>query len=380
MVRKRLFWDIDADQFGQVRTHGWTAGSSVMAVSLAIQMRQLGVTQAIHTSIHQDGSMTGVDLNASVEIAQLSGLSVTVGGGVGGQDDILDCYNQEGISGVIIGKALYTGAVDLAAALKSAGQKNRFESRLVNWKEEQETPWSKFSYEQINENLKAHFPVDSKPLRILDAGGGNGLDSLPLARLNHNIDIVDVSSEMLADANSNAALSGVSGRVTTHAIDLLKIGKRFEANSFDAVLCHNVIQFVDDLAPLFRAIATVLRSGGFMSLIATNQHSLPLQSAFLGNDLDQALAAIDQDTEYNAVFDMDVRVFKPQDLVNSLGDFDFSLEKHYGVRCLYNYWGSNETKNDPDVNHQLKSLEVALSDLEPYKHTARLFQLILRKN
>jgi hypothetical protein len=55
------------------------------------------------------------------------------------------------------------------------------------------------------------------------------------------------------------------------------------------------------------------------------------------------------------------------------------LEKHYGIRCLYNYWGTNELKEDSAVYAKLKKLEMEFTDREPYKQTARQFQLIARK-
>ena len=58
----------------------------------------------------------------------------------------------------------------------------------------------------------------------------------------------------------------------------------------------------------------------------------------------------------------------------------FNLESHYGIRCMYNYWGSNEQKQEADVYEKLKKLEFALTNRDPYKQTARLFQLILRKS
>ncbi len=57
----------------------------------------------------------------------------------------------------------------------------------------------------------------------------------------------------------------------------------------------------------------------------------------------------------------------------------YRVEKHYGIRCMYNYWGTNEEKEDAEVYEKLKKLEYALTEREPYKHTARLFQLIIRK-
>jgi hypothetical protein len=57
-----------------------------------------------------------------------------------------------------------------------------------------------------------------------------------------------------------------------------------------------------------------------------------------------------------------------------------SVEKHYGIRCLYNYWGTNELKEDSTVYGKLKKLEMEFTDREPYKQTARQFQLIALKS
>jgi phosphoribosylformimino-5-aminoimidazole carboxamide ribotide isomerase len=371
---------IDTDAEGEVQIRGWRAGGSVQATGLAIQMRQLGVTTAIHTSIHLDGSMTGIDLEASIELARISGLNITVGGGIGSLEDVLECHNNDGINGVIIGKALYTGNVNLKKALRAASQKNSFDASLDDWKSDQKTTWARFSYELVENNLKNHIPVDAPPLRILDAGGGNGVDSLALARMNHQVDIVDVSQQMLNDASANAALAGVSGRINTHAVDILNINKIFDEAQFDMVLCHNVIQYVDDLKPLLNVLDNVLKPGGILSLIAPNQYSLPYQAAFLNGDLDEAYELLDQGGQTSPIFGVDEHAYKVDELMQLLNEMGFSLVKHYGIRCMYNYWGTNEQKQQAQVYEKLKKLEFALTDREPYKQTARLFQLILRKN
>jgi phosphoribosylformimino-5-aminoimidazole carboxamide ribotide isomerase len=371
---------IDADAGGEVKIRGWRSASSVQATALAIQMRQLGVTTAVHTSIHRDGSMTGVNLEASVDLARVSGLRIIVGGGIGSMKDLRDCFNKDGIDGVIIGKALYTGKVDLQKALRVSDRKESFEAALPNWKAEQEKPWNRFGYELVEHNLKKHIPVDSRPLHILDAGGGNGLDGLRLARMNHHVELIDTSRQMLNDARANAALAGVSDRLKTHAIDIFNIGDEFAANEFDIVLCHNVIQFVDEVKALLEALYRVLKPGGFLSLISTNQYSLPYQAAFLEQDLDKAFDLLEQSGQYNAVFDIQAHEFRPDEVIEWLSSLGLSLEKHYGIRCLYNYWGTNELKRSSAVQEQLKRLEIELTERHPYNLMARQFQLIARKN
>jgi len=370
---------IDADARGEVKIHGWRAAGSVQATTLAIQMRQLGVTSAIHTSIHRDGSMTGVDLDASIDLAAMSGLRIIVGGGIGSMKDVRDCFNNDGIDGVIIGKALYTGNVDLNQALLVSKRKDSFEAGLSKWKAEQSMPWNRFGYELVEHNLKKHIPVNSPPLRILDAGGGNGFDSLALARMNHQIDIVDISQQMLNDARANAALAGVTDRLDTHAMDIFSIDKVFSANEFDIVLCHNVIQFVDEVKPLLEMLLQMIKPGGFISLITTNQYSLPYQAAFLEQDLDKAFSLLDAADQYNSIFEVNVHEYRPDEVIDWLTGMGLSLEKHYGIRCLYNYWGTNELKEDSAIYGKLKKLEMEITDREPYKQTARQFQLIARK-
>jgi phosphoribosylformimino-5-aminoimidazole carboxamide ribotide isomerase len=371
---------IDADASGEVKIHGWRSAGSVQATALAIQMRHLGVTTAVHTSIHRDGSMTGADLEASIDLARLSGLRIIVGGGIGSMKDLRDCFNKDGIDGVIIGKALYTGKVDLQQALGVSDRKESFEAALPNWKADQEKPWNRFGYDLVEHNLKKHIPVDSPPLRILDAGGGNGLDSLRLARMNHHVDLIDISRQMLNDASVNAALAGVGDRLSTHAVDIFDIADEFAENEFDIVLCHNVIQFVDEVKSVLEGLYRVLKPGGLLSLISTNQYSLPYQAAFLEQDLDKAFELLDPSDQYNVVFDIQAHEFRPDEVIEWLSSIGLNLEKHYGIRCLYNYWGTNELKQGSAVHEKLKRLEIELTERHPYNLTARQFQLIARKN
>ena len=370
---------IDADQQGEVKIHGWQTGASIQATGLAIQMRQLGVTHAVHTSIHLDGSMTGVDLQASIELAQISGLNITVGGGIGSLQDVLECYNNDGIDGVIIGKALYTGKVELPQALHKLHQRDTFDAGMDRWKADQNTTWKRFVYQLIENNLKQHIPVDSPPLTILDAGGGNGLDSLALARMNHQVHIVDLSEQMLNEAKSNAALAGVSARIKTHTIDILSIAREFPENYFDVVLCHNVIQFVDDLEPLLEILYRVIRPGGFLSLITVNQYAQLYQSAYLDQDLDAAYQGLNSTQQSNSIFDVDIQAYRADELIEWLELQGYKLEKHYGIGCLYFYWISDDLSDSDPQTEKLKKLELELMDRKPYKHTARYFQLIAVK-
>ena len=102
-----------------VRTRGWQAEGGLEATVLAQQMAALGVTTAVHTDISRDGVYAGVNAAASATLAQASGLRVIASGGVASLEDVrrAAAYAQQGVVGVIAGRALYEGRLDLAEAL-----------------------------------------------------------------------------------------------------------------------------------------------------------------------------------------------------------------------------------------------------------------------
>ncbi|MBI4788688.1 MAG: 1-(5-phosphoribosyl)-5-[(5-phosphoribosylamino)methylideneamino]imidazole-4-carboxamide isomerase [Chloroflexi bacterium] len=103
---------------GVVATHGWRALSAIPALDLANQMAERGITRIVYTDISRDGMLRGLDANAVAALAQSSGLKVIASGGVATLDDvrILKAREGDGIEGVIIGQALYGGALSLKDA------------------------------------------------------------------------------------------------------------------------------------------------------------------------------------------------------------------------------------------------------------------------
>lgn len=109
---------------GQVKTHGWQKASTVSAEALGMQVHALGVRTVVFTDIARDGVLTGVNLVATRKLAQETGLSVIASGGVSSLDDVVRLREAsgDGIVGVIIGRALYDGRIDLAEALAFAAE------------------------------------------------------------------------------------------------------------------------------------------------------------------------------------------------------------------------------------------------------------------
>ncbi|NES97140.1 MAG: 1-(5-phosphoribosyl)-5-[(5-phosphoribosylamino)methylideneamino]imidazole-4-carboxamide isomerase [Desertifilum sp. SIO1I2] len=113
---------IDARQ-GRVATRGWLETSEVLATTLAQQMAQMGAAEIIYTDIQRDGTLSGPNLDALRELAEAISIPVIASGGVSSVTDLLSLLALEpvGVTGAIVGKALYTGDVDLKEALRAVG-------------------------------------------------------------------------------------------------------------------------------------------------------------------------------------------------------------------------------------------------------------------
>ncbi|MBE2234190.1 MAG: 1-(5-phosphoribosyl)-5-[(5-phosphoribosylamino)methylideneamino]imidazole-4-carboxamide isomerase [Anaerolinea sp.] len=104
---------------GRVATHGWQAVSDLHVHDLGRTLRQAGVLRAVYTDIARDGMLSGVDADGTAELARQTGLHVIASGGVRDLADIqrLQALEAHGVEGAIVGQAIYTGTLDLRAAL-----------------------------------------------------------------------------------------------------------------------------------------------------------------------------------------------------------------------------------------------------------------------
>ncbi len=118
----QIFVGIDARN-ARVATRGWLETSEVLAPQLALQMQNLGAAAIIYTDIHRDGTLQGPNLEALREIAAVVSIPVIASGGVSSVTDLLSLLALEplGVTGVIVGRALYTGDISLKQALQAIG-------------------------------------------------------------------------------------------------------------------------------------------------------------------------------------------------------------------------------------------------------------------
>ena len=117
---------------GRVMVAGWQSGTGLADIELAKRARELGCAGIVYTSIARDGMLAGPDIERTNMVAGAGDLPVVLSGGVSSIDDIEVAARagHPGIRGIIVGKAIYTGTVDLPAAIRIAGAQEQSE---VSW-------------------------------------------------------------------------------------------------------------------------------------------------------------------------------------------------------------------------------------------------------
>ncbi|GHO55572.1 1-(5-phosphoribosyl)-5-[(5-phosphoribosylamino)methylideneamino]imidazole-4-carboxamide isomerase [Ktedonobacter robiniae] len=113
---ERIVVGLDARD-GFVAVSGWYETSQVRATALAGELSRLGVRRFVYTDIARDGALSGPNLPALREMQQASESALIASGGVSSLEDLRELA-QSGVEGAIVGKAIYTGAVDLAQAAR----------------------------------------------------------------------------------------------------------------------------------------------------------------------------------------------------------------------------------------------------------------------
>src|SRR4051812_38618637 len=136
------------------------------------------------------------------------------------------------------------------------------------------------------------------PLRVLDVGGGSGMFAVPLARLGHDVTVVDPSADALATLRRRADTAGVGERVTGVQGDgdlLHEVLPPAGDDGYDLALCHSVLEVVDDPAVTLREIARTLRTGGQVSIATANRAGAVLARAVAGHPVEARALLADRD-------------------------------------------------------------------------------------
>src|SRR5262245_29066671 len=155
----------------------------------------------------------------------------------------------------------------------SVKSESRFESDARRYAVYLETPEGRLRTDLALANLQEFLPASrNQPFRALDLGCGTGAASVRLARLGIHVALLDSSQAMLDLAERAIVEAGLSARITVKQGDATQAADILPAGSFDLILCHNLLEYVDDPGAVLRAAVRVTRdSRAMLSLLVRNQ-------------------------------------------------------------------------------------------------------------
>lgn len=206
-----------------------------------------------------------------------------------------------------------------------------------------------------------------RALAVVDVGGGTGGFAVPLARAGHRVTVVDPSPDALAALTRRAADAGVPDRVTAVQGDGDRLAELVPAGTADLVLCHSLLEVVDDPAEVLRSVAAVLRPGGAASVLVANRAATLLSRAMAGH-LGAALALLSEP-------DLPRR-FDAATVAALLTGAGLMPEEIHGVRVLADLVPAAVAEADPAT---LLELETRLSRKPPYRDIAAQLHLFARR-
>lgn len=227
----------------------------------------------------------------------------------------------------------------------------------------------------LNRDFGDHLPMapyvpltPGGALDILDAGGGQGQFSLPLARAGHRLTLCDISAAMLAVARAECDSAGLAVDFVQGPVQSLPAGV-----SYDLILCHALLEWVAEPRQVLAGLVRHLRPGGHLSLIFYNWHALVYK-----NLLRTHFKALD-DSEHSAFRGSltPIHPLRPERVLEQVHALGLELLCHSGIRVFHDYILDPEARRrDPET---IVRLELTYSRQDPYRGLGRYVHLLLRK-
>lgn len=209
---------------------------------------------------------------------------------------------------------------------------------------------------------------DIKGKDILDFGSGEGITSDHFAEFNRVV-AVEPWEDMLKEAWTDHEYRQVIGDIKALA--------EFDDGSFDMIICHNVLEYIDDKANVVRELARVLKPGGFISLAKHNRNGRVMQMAVLLDDFEKVNSLLDGEDSMAAKFGA-IRYYDDSDVIKWCPEL--YIEKNNGIRTFWDLQQNQEKHSDEEWQEKMMQLEMRVSEMQDFINVAFFHHLIIKKS
>lgn len=258
---------------------------------------------------------------------------------------------------------------------------NHFQSEAAKYAAYLETPEGRLRIDLAFANLQEFLaPAKNKDsLRALDLGCGTGAIGVRLARLGLQVTLVDSSRAMLDLAQRALQDAGVAERTTLQLGDADQLADLFAHGSFDVILCHNLLEFVDHPSTVLCGAARIMRdSSSILSLLVRNQAGEVLKAAVQTGDLVAAENNIDAEWAQESLYGGKVRLFTPDGLETMLKSASLTIAAQRGVRVVADYLPAKISRDGE--YERIFQLERRLGRLREFAAVARYTHCLARRS
>ncbi len=256
---------------------------------------------------------------------------------------------------------------------------DRFQSGADKYAAYLETPAGRLRCGLAFANLQDFLvlPQSRRSLRGLDLGCGTGATAVRLARLGIHMTLLDSSSVMLDIAKRAAREAGVDGKTAVNHGDAAQVANLFPAGSFDVVLCHNILEYVDDPNSVLSAAAKVLQSdSGILSILVRNWAGEVFKAGVKTGDLESAERMLTTMWGHESLFGGRVRLFTLDSLQVMTKGASLAVAAEGGVRVISDYLPPQISRREE--YERIFELERKLGSRPEFAAVARYIQVIAR--
>lgn len=222
-------------------------------------------------------------------------------------------------------------------------------------------PWGRLFYRLVWHNL------EFKDRKILDFGSGFGITSNHLAKSNA-VTAVEPNVELLEHRIWDNRYEQIIG-----SIDKLK---GMEDGSLDVILCHNVLEYIENRTDLIAEFHRLLKNDGILSIVKHNKNGKVMHKAVFENNIDEAMSLLDGENATSQNFGI-IDEYEIEDLQDCFAE-RFNLDKVYGIRTFYGIQ-PNSFKCEPDWEERMFMLECAVENDTAYTNVAFFQHLLLKR-
>jgi S-adenosylmethionine-dependent methyltransferase len=227
-------------------------------------------------------------------------------------------------------------------------------------------------------NLQDFLPKAEPPLCALDIGGGTGAIAIRLTRLGVKVTLLDSSQPMLDIAERNSREAGVTESITLKHGEAAQLEHYCRPQSFDLILCHNILEYVDDPCAVLRSAARLLRGpSSIVSVLVRNQPGEVLKAAIKEGDLAAAEKNLTAEWTHESLYGGKVRLYTSEGMLSMFSAALLEVTAERGVRIISDYLPPSVSR---DAGYEkILDLENKLGRRPEFAAVARYTQFLARR-